>query len=185
MRIIAGSGPSLTAEVVRICRGKEMIAVNDACRLFPGYPVYSSDQAWWRKYALTLTAPKLTCTGDHLSEEDIAEQDALDIERVPIEHGPCSGYAAINLAVHFGAKRIGLVGFDMQRREGATHFYGNRTDGLRDNGEYQLFLSEFDGLANRLKAAGITVFNCTPNSALTAFKFLPLQRFINESTEPA
>jgi hypothetical protein len=53
---------------------------------------------------------------------------------------------------------------------GLRHFFGPRTDGLRDdtNWAQPIFLDEFANLARRLPA-GIEVINCTPGSTLHAF----------------
>lgn len=75
-----------------------------------------------------------------------------------VHTGGNSGYAAINLAYLKHAKRIHLVGYDMVGRNGVER------DKFRD------WAPRFDSMLPQLKAAGITVINHNPDSAITAFE---------------
>ena len=90
-------------------------------------------------------------------------RNGLDVTPGAIRDGGNSGYQAINLAVHFGAKRIVLLGYDMH----GDHFFGKHPDGSKPN--FTICLSCFPGLVKPLAAIGVEVINCTRKSAITCF----------------
>ncbi len=165
MIVVAAPGPSLQR-----LEGHTVLAVGDACRLFPdAVATLHNDLDWWRVYSGQAAGRRLCPDGPHHDADNRREFTRLGVELVQVDHGPCSGYAAIRWAADAGYTRIGLLGFDMQPVDGKTHFYGHRTDGLRDQGEYRNLLAPFDQLARDLRARNVLVTNYTPNSALTAF----------------
>lgn len=87
-----------------------------------------------------------------------------------VRTGRNSGYQAVNLAYHTGAARILLLGFDMRVVNGRSHWFGEHPDKQPNSSSYLDFIKNFDSLAAALKAKGVSVINCTPGSALTAFK---------------
>jgi hypothetical protein len=84
--------------------------------------------------------------------------------------GGNSGFAALNLAVQFGAKRIILVGFDMRLDRG-IHWHGAHSDGLHNpnHGVVLRWRRVIDQVAPTLAALGVTVLNASPVSALQAY----------------
>jgi hypothetical protein len=94
----------------------------------------------------------------------------LDLNPSGIRHARNGGYAAINLAVHFGASRIALVGFDMGSRGGKVHCFGNH-QGLHNpsDAQFHSFARSFKTLVEPLQSIGVEVVNCTPCSSLDAF----------------
>jgi len=81
--------------------------------------------------------------------------------------GRNSGFAAVNLAVHYGAAHIILLGYDMQARKGVSHFFGEHPN--KQQSPYPMFRQRFESLVKPLKKIGVTVTNCSRHSALTAF----------------
>jgi hypothetical protein len=60
----------------------------------------------------------------------VSGQPGLDLRPGWVRTGGHSGYTAINLAVHLGATRIVLLGYDMMASpQGAHHFFGAHPDG--------------------------------------------------------
>lgn len=178
------TGPSLTAEDVNYCRGRaRVIAINDAHRLAPWADVlYSSDRRWWPHYKGVpgFTGMKYGI-GSGLKKRnpfrDLPEIRVLDntgytgLELNPggLRNGKNSGYAAVNLAVHLGATRILLLGYNMSAERG-SHFFGDHPPGLtQPSGLYPGFRRNFESLVEPLKALGVEVFNCTEHSSLSAF----------------
>jgi hypothetical protein len=88
-----------------------------------------------------------------------------------IHTGGNSGYQALNLAYLWGARKINLLGFDMQRTGGRTHFHGDH-QGLNNpyDGMLQQWVKNFEMMARDLKAAGVEVLNATRETALTCFE---------------
>jgi hypothetical protein len=101
-------------------------------------------------------------------------------------NGRNSGYAAINLARHFGANRILLLGYNMSYRGGKAHFFGDHPAGLpQSSGLYPGFRRSFESLVEPLKKLGIDVINCTPHTSLTAFRQGVLREVLAEKAVAA
>lgn len=86
--------------------------------------------------------------------------------------GGNSGFQALNLVVSmFGAKRIVLIGFDMND-QGGLHFYGRNRWSLANNPDHTNFRRWIDNMsaaAIELARRGLQVVNVSPNSSLTCF----------------
>lgn len=178
--VCLGSGPSLTPEDVEACRGRAtVIAVNDTHRLAPWADVlYSSDQRWWNFYQGVPTFPGLKFgIRPFVAKPEWAitvlenTGDAgIETEPTGLRNGRNSGYAAINLAIHLGASRIVLLGYDMgYTRRGASHFFGDHPERLRADSPYQTFLAMFAALPPLLAQLGVEVINCSRQTALEVF----------------
>lgn len=100
-------------------------------------------------------------------------------EKVKFEHYQNSGVGAISLAVHFGAKRIILLGYDCQKTGGKTHWHGNHPRGLGNAGSINTWPNQFAKLAKDL-AGRAEIINCTRETALTMFERKPLDEVLNE-----
>ncbi|HEY5597204.1 MAG TPA: hypothetical protein VIK47_00240, partial [Kiloniellales bacterium] len=97
--------------------------------------------------------------------------DGLELRRNGLRTGRNGGYQAINLAVHLGARRILLLGYDMRAAaDWRTHWFGDHADWPTRASVYETaMLPHFPGLAAALRTAGVETVNCTPGSALTDF----------------
>lgn len=182
--MVAASGPSL----VPLDLALPTIAVNDAYQLVRAEILYACDEKWWdthegaRDFAgekwSSYTKPnpktkrsphdKTRCAekyGLRLVEGKHGNGFSTDPEF--IHYGGNSGFQAINLGMHFGARRILLVGFDMR----GSHFFGKHPKGLR-NADPARFIPAFDKAARLLK--DVEIINCTPGSALKCFPRMEL-----------
>ncbi len=182
--VCIGGGPSLTVSDVELVRGHaRVIAVNDAYRLAPWADVlYAADAKWWKWHSVVLD-----CAGAKYSiesRETVTWPDVqtlrntgwTGLELVPtgLRAGHNSGYQAINLAVHLGAKRILLLGYDMTLgTAGESHWFGEHPDGLIS--PYPQMRAAFDTLVEPLTALGVEVLNCSRRTALTAFPCVALE----------
>ena len=90
-----------------------------------------------------------------------------------LHFGGNSGYQAVNLAYLFGATKIILLGFDMQRTNGEVHYFGNHPYHKAKQGPRPEILhswcKNFDKLAVDLNKMGVKVINATRQTALTCF----------------
>lgn len=90
-----------------------------------------------------------------------------------------TGQGAINVAYHFGAKRIILTGFDMQTlRVGkkVVHNWHNLHRRDINPDRYQaVFAPAIQAVATLLREKGIEIVNCTPNSKLPGVPILRLE----------
>lgn len=186
---LLGCGPSLTQADVDLCRGQaRVIAINHAHTLASWADVlYACDARFWNwqkgvpsftglKYALEADAAKWP--GVHVLKNTGVE--GLDLEPTGLKTGQNSGFQAINLAVHLGAVKILLLGYDMQ----GTHFFGNYP-WAPQHPPFHSFLDRFATVVEPLKALGVEVINCTPHSMLRTFPKQLLTQALGISQEMA
>ena len=83
-----------------------------------------------------------------------------------------SPYVALCLAVHLGAKHIGLIGVDFKN----NHFFA-KTGHHALNGKLACIDREYRDLAIGLSNAGIKVFNLSRQSRITAFEKMDVEEF--------
>ena len=182
--VCIATGPSLVHEDVDACRGQFVVTVNDAYRLAPwADAMYACDQKWWNwqhvyhpqaleafdgaRYSLQPTRV------DGVWSFKNAGTTGLSLDKDALKTGRNSGYQAINLAVHLGALRIVLLGFDMSLgRGGKAHYFGDHPDGRQP--PLCMFRRHFRTIVEPLKKAGVEVLNCSRRSALTMFPKVPL-----------
>lgn len=92
-----------------------------------------------------------------------------------------SGASAISIAVHAGAKRIFLLGFDMQLdTKNTQHWHSVYNEGGRpkDMGKlpFARHLEGFPAIAVDAKRKGIEIINVSPKSAITVFPKMSLKQ---------
>ncbi len=182
--VLIGGGPSLTVSDVEYVRHKaRVIAINNAYELAPwAFALYAADKKWvdWHDGAPSFKGLKYTIE----SHDTVCRPgwqvirntgfEGLELEPKSLRTGFNGGYQAINLAVHLGAKRIVLLGFDMQADAGGRyHWHPEHPDGKVS--PYAEFIAAFDTIVQPLKDAGVEVINCSPGSALTCFPRAPLR----------
>lgn len=180
---ILANGPSLTAEDVARCRGLKTIAIKDAIRLAPWADVlYACDKKWWRAHPETASFAGLKFGLEAWAlRPDVTVlrntgMDGLELDPTGLRTGQNSGYQAINLAVHLGAKKIILLGYDMQgAKNGKHHWFGWHVYGQKLIPAYEIFLRLFPTIADPLQALGIEVVNATRESVLPCFPKVPLE----------
>ncbi len=189
------SGPSLADTDLAPLGGRRVIAVNDNYIRCPWAGVlYFCDWKWWswhrereafRRFAglkVTLDArvpledPRIKWlkNGDE-GENDAPGRAGLCLEPDRLRTGRNSGYQAVNLAVHLGAKRIVLVGYDMKvGPRGEQHWFGAHRD--VDGREVPTaaatiakWAPRFASMVPQLERLGIEVLNATPGSAIDCF----------------
>jgi hypothetical protein len=175
--VCLGTGPSLTLADVAAVRGRaRVIAISDAYRLAPWAEVlYSCDGKWWawHKGARDFAGLKFGMTIPKGQYPDVARVrndgvSGLCLEPDGVRTGRNSGYQAINLAVHLGAARVLLLGYDMSLDGKRKHFFGDHPRaGLPS--PYPSFLKLFPTLLEPLRACGVDVINCTRRTALATF----------------
>ena len=183
--VILAGGPSLTEEDVHHVQAAhtedrcKVIAVNDAWQLAPWADLlYACDSRWWdaKRPPPDVAAPRLRVSQDEVACARhglvyVPSVASPGLCRTPwtVHQGGNSGYQAINLAFHFGARRILLLGFDMQRTDGKSHWFGDHPPGLQVPSPFQDFIRRFGPLAQDLSDEGVTVINCSAQTALTCF----------------
>ena len=182
--VCIASGPSLTQADCDFVRGRaKVIVINTSYKLAPWADVlYACDARWWKwnkgakdfkgmKYALERRA------GTLYPDVRVLKQQAphgLSDDPTAICTGKNSGYQALNLAYLFGAKRIVLLGYDMQKGpNGEMHWHKEHP--MRTPALYRQFMDRFATLEQPLKERGVEVINCTRSTALKVFPCQPLE----------
>lgn len=155
---IIASGPSASIEDAAKLRSicDEIIAVNDAWRLCKEADhLYATDMRWfdwalpdlvrdfngqlWTQRVQWSKEPESLGIGCFESEC----KPGLCTEPNKIYTGSNSGYAAINVAWHFGARTVYLLGYDMGLRGGQRHFFTDRPEHLNVSSNYDDFINKF------------------------------------------
>lgn len=157
--------------------------------------MYAADYRWWHfniadiKCGFTgklwsCETLKNTNWGTKSAEEwDVTllhcETAANGLSRDPqvVHAGGNSGYQAINLALHLGATRIILLGFDMQLTRGQYHWFGRHGHGLA-NADPSKYIHNFRSIIP--SEYGIEIINCTRETALDMFPRMSLEEAFNE-----
>jgi hypothetical protein len=159
-----------------------VLAVKDAIRLAPWadalYGAGRDAGGWWPRNGPTLTNysgwrftldPKAAPWATVLRETGFT-----GLERDPsgLRTGKNSMYQAINLAVHLGARRIVLLGCDLQPGpQGEQHWFGSHPWGTRSWSELGPMVRPlFETLVTPLAELGIDIVNASRQTALTCFR---------------
>jgi hypothetical protein len=104
-------------------------------------------------------------------------EDGLERSPHGLKNGRNGGFQAVNLAVHLGAARILLLGYDMQtggpRR---SHWFGDHPDGVVS--PYPTFIEKFRTIVAPLQQLGVEVINCSRATALDVFPRRPLEEVL-------
>lgn len=190
--VCIGTGPSLTQADVDWCREKaRVIVVNDAYHnkttsCLWADVLYACDAKWWAwhkgapdfhglKYSLQTASARFK--GVQVIRN--LGRDGLTLDPTGVKTGHNSGYQAINLAVHLGAVRIVLLGYDMGKpAKGPSHVFGEHRD--KTQPPYKACIKAFETLPAPLAAAGIEIVNCSRSTALTCFRREPLESVLVE-----
>lgn len=187
--VIIASGPSLTKEQINYCYGKAIIiAINDNYQLCPWADyLYACDPHWWERHQdnpalLNFRGKKYTQDknwNDSPNYAKIHEKhdittiesrggNGLSLDKNYIYQGSHSGYQAINLAYHLGAKKIILIGYDQKpSAEGQYHWFKNYEGMCKSN--YNSQTSALITIADHAPELGLEIINCTIDTALTCF----------------
>lgn len=187
--VCIGGGPSLTQDQVDKVHGLRVIAINDAYKLAPWADIlYACDAKWWKAhinsrmmerftgyklqhyYASRVSNMSVTPPVEGIDAILSSGGAGFDPEPNRIKHGGNSGYQALHVAMHLGAKHIILLGYDMHRDGGVGHWFGEHPfAGHADAQRYVVWAQEFPALADAAKERGQNIYNCTPGSKLTCF----------------
>lgn len=180
--VCLGGGPSLEPADVAYAHGRaRVIAINDAWRLAPWADLlYACDAKWWRWHdgVPAFTGLKVTLEKpEYPGIKRLAQGAERGFEAAPtrLATGRNSGYQALHLAVHLGARRVLLLGYDMRLVDGRSHWFGAHPVATKPE-VYDRMIPCFESLIAPLAARGVAVVNCTPASALACFPMAPLRQ---------
>lgn len=159
------------------------MAVNNAWQLVPwADALYACDGAWWKEHGDALDAAGFS--GLRLTQDAAAANKRSSLRRFELQdfdrlllsepgvigNGGNGGFQALNIALHFGARRIALAGFDMTIRHG-VHWHGEHPKPLRNPDEAltRRWRGVLDDAATVLAALDVALIDCAPQGALTKY----------------
>jgi hypothetical protein len=190
---IVASGPSLTKADIEKVEGAQIktIVVNDNYRIAPfALHLYACDPKWWSHWIDDVRAKfKGECwTQDEPTAQrygiryiQSVNRAGLSVDSNVIHQGSNSGYQAINLALHLGAQRVLLLGYDCgitnrHIKRGQTHWFGSHPPGLELKSPYNSMRRKFEEM--KPERYGLEVINCTRDTTLTCFLRLPIDKAV-------
>ncbi len=184
---IIGGGPSLLNFDFSVLKDKFVIAINKAFLTYPNADVlYWTDSRFYKWFetdinkfkGLKITNKPRPAVNDIINLRDTG-RDGLELKPDGIRHGNNSGYAAINVAIHLGAKNIILLGYDMESKGNKTHFH----DGYQIKHNPRIYennmMPHFNTLIKPLEEKGVKVWNINKDSKLRCFPFCTLLEALN------
>jgi hypothetical protein len=140
--------------------------------------LYACDWRWWHEYIGAVRArfggELWTCSDQARDQFGCywirgAHGDGLHTDPDTILHGMNSGHQAVNLAVVFGARRILLLGYDLQRTGGKSHWHGDHPKTLGNARCLAQWIKGFKQQALHARLRGIEIVNCSRATALECF----------------
>ncbi len=146
------------------------------------------DYKWWREYGSSVpNGIEMWSTSRYSAKvwglNCIRSEPGGGISDKPgvIREGGNSGFAAVSLAILFGAVEIVLLGFDMQLTGGKTHHHGDHSAALGnpDAAKLRTWCKRFAELAEALPS-DVRIINASRESALTCFPRMDLDACLSE-----
>lgn len=182
--VLVGSGPSAIDIPLELGIGRaRFVGINTSWRLCPWADVlYACDYQWWLHYGgcPEFKGPLRVCVSPQILNrpewkvnylECAKPDDRMLLDRPGIVGwGGNSGFNALNFVAQLKPEKIILVGYDMCKHWGA-HWHSPHPQGMSNPtfATIKRWLRVTDGAAGVLSTAGITVVNCSPISALSAY----------------
>ena len=213
--VLIATGPSLSQQQLNLIHDRHTagdvrtFGINNVYQIYPTLDVHlSCDGPWWRWYwndpvlrEMSKTTMMWTWYPEFAEEFGInyikaVVKDGLsgDPSVVHINHG--SGPMMMNLAIHYGVKKLVLVGHDMKfakdyapakKEPGSTprHYFGEYPKPLQHWPSVKVRQGVLDGLIEaytKIEASpvlsSVDIVNCTTDTALTMFRQSDLEKEI-------
>lgn len=181
---ILGGGPGLSKVSLSLIRDKRIIGVNNAYQFGDWVDVcWFGDASWYKKHITGLVnfaglrVHSCNSYAERPGTHRLARGKPYGIEtrREYISWNNNSGASAINLAYHFGVKKIVLIGFDMRTIDGKNNWHDDHGSRPKDWNPYPRFMQGWKRIAQDARQLGLEILNATPDSALTVFPIVKLE----------
>lgn len=190
--IIVGGGSSITElghdKILPHFEGRyPIIACNSSFLIVPSCEVlFGADIRWWRENSWNISRHQ---GWYKVTRRPLTGKQPYPVHCVRAEHkgglsldpgviyGRNSGHMALNLAVHFGASRIILVGFDLNPRVKQPNWHSLHSRPANVDA-FKTWISDLELAKPTLEKSGLTVLNANPGSAVQAFPFCNLEDFV-------
>lgn len=156
------------------------MAVNTTYRMAPwADALFAMDKQWWDTYRRDVMV--------NFRGMRVSNNPNHDTHRVRIPAYGNSGAGAIATAVHWGAKRVILLGYDCQHTGGMAHWHGDHPKGLGNARMVDKWAEKFAELAETIppsvdvvNCSRVTALNCWPRGDLVQMLYSGQARGENE-----
>lgn len=186
---IIGGGPSVSETPLHLIHNEKIIGVNNAYKLGDWVDVcWFGDSRWfqWNREELkSFNGIIVTCQrrlknmeGHDVKSVQKGKQAGIERKPTKICWNGSSGGSAINLAYHFGAKRIVLIGFDMKATNGKYNYHSDYPEKRTGVNPYKKFMIPFPIIKKEADKLKLEILNATPNSAIKSFKTVKLEDIV-------
>lgn len=194
--IVIAGGPSLNdSQIEQLTLYPEnlfIVGVNNAFEICAFLNVlYAADDGWWKHHADRV--PQYmdrfsTWDGSSTDKPPFPIDERINyLKGVPgygfatntdeLVLGGHGGHHAIQIAMHYGCRRILLLGLDMRRLDGKAHWFGDyKDDQFNRRINYDGYLPMMNAGAKQAAKRGVEIVNCSSRSALTCFPKQPLRK---------
>lgn len=123
------------------------------------------DRAWWDVHIAEVNS---TFLGVRYSNNPLSQKfNVKKLNQQKFKTYGNSGASCISLAADGGAKRIILLGFDVQKTDGKAHWHGDHPPSLGNAGQIARWHEKFAELSRDLKH--LEIINCSRQTALKCF----------------
>jgi hypothetical protein len=176
---------TMLSEFLKPIHNKRSIGVNDAFMLGDWVDVcWFGDNGWYEKNKTGLAefaGLKLHCVNSAIRKPGchrLNRGKPYGLEARPgyISWNHNSGASAINAAVHLGAKKIILLGFDMKKSPGHKNNWHERHE-KKDKrwNPYPRFMKGFPHIKREAKKMNVQIINATTDTDLKEFPIVPIK----------
>jgi|WetSurMetagenome_2_1015567.scaffolds.fasta_scaffold00567_31 hypothetical protein len=181
--VLIGGGPSLTTEQVDYAVTSDcyIMVVNNGYQICPeANALYACEKIWWETYQPKFAGQKysLMYGGDGVCKMNNTGIEGIETQWPGLKTGRNGGYQALNLAVHFGCKKILLLGYDMKFIDDKKHWHKDHPKPLKNSECVKIFRKYFYDAALILDEMNIEVINCSRQSALECFSKADIQEVL-------
>jgi len=188
--------PAAYSDYFKPLFGAHVIGVNNAYKLGSWVDVlFFGDCSWHLSHAPAIAkwpGLKITCCPDFLYRQpgqmeglkflrkDPKHKKGITTDRACVAWNNNSGASAINVAVHFGVKRICLIGFDMALDKNKnSHWHGSHllpgSTARRPLPPFARHLKGFAQISREAKILGVEILNVNTESAIVDFRKVKLK----------
>lgn len=193
---VLGGGPSLNNVDLSLIKDKRVVAVNRAYKLGEWDVVWFGDLKFWRAYkkdlreypGLVITCNENAKLVNHAGvwlkrvKRSKKKPRGIDTDTKRVCWNGSSGGSAINAAFHFGAKRIALLGFDMNPDVSEKNWHddyekdlGEKFSESRRYEAYKRHSKAFSIIKKDADSFGVEILNTNLSSNIEDFTFTALE----------
>ncbi len=201
--IVIASGPSLTredCELVRQAREADtvrVVSVSNAYKMCAPWAdiYYAADRRYWMTYyqpMLKAGVPQksiwtaCSATAERCGVHKVRSVNKPGLGDQILHTNGNSGAMGVGMAALFGAKRIVMLGMDMQAGpRGLKHFDGDHPLPLVQSMPFGEWIKKFEAIKTDAKSRGIQLLNASRSTALTKIDRVPLEEILNLTKENA